>query len=360
MSPTLDLVFFGLSLSSSWGNGHATTYRALLKGLCASGHRALFLERDKPWYAEMRDLPRPGFCDFVLYDHLDDLDGWERRIRSADAVIVGSYVPEGIALIDRLQRIKPKRLIFYDIDTPVTLAALESEECEYLCTEQLAGFDLYMSFAGSAALDKLMSMGARRAAPLYCSVDRTLYRPMDMQPRWDLGYLGTFSPDRQPALEALLLEPARRMPDFRFIVAGAEFPDNIDWPDNVTHVEHIAPADHAAFYNRQRFTLNITRQAMKTLGHSPSVRLFEAGACGTPILSDRWNGLEEILPEGEAVLMVDGPDDVVSALALPEAERRRLAKGAHRAVLSHHTGEARARELAQLLQDCNLRNEALA
>jgi len=68
MTAPMDIVIFGLSLTSSWGNGHATTYRALIRGLADQGHRVLFLERDVPWYAAQRDLPDPQFCELVLYD----------------------------------------------------------------------------------------------------------------------------------------------------------------------------------------------------------------------------------------------------------------------------------------------------
>lgn len=356
MTRPLDLVFFGLSLSSSWGNGHATTYRALLKGLARAGHRVLFLECDKPWYAPRRDLVDPPFCDFALYDGIDDLAAWSDRIAAADAVIVGSYVPDGIALLDHLQP-RARRLVFYDIDTPVTLAALDRGHCDYLAARQLRELDLYLSFAGGATLRRLQELGARRAEAFYCSVDPGLYHPIDIPPRWDLGYLGTYSPDRQPGLEALLLEPARRLPHLRFVVAGAQFPEGTRWPQNVTHIEHIPPAGHAEFYNAQRFTLNLTREAMRALGHAPSVRLFEAGACGTAILSDRWTGIDEVLPEGKAIILADGPDDVVAALSLPDGARRSLARSAREAVLARHTGEARARDLTALLGSIPARKE---
>jgi spore maturation protein CgeB len=345
----LDIVILGLSLSSSWGNGHATTYRALLRGLAAEGHRILFLERDMPWYAAQRDLPAPDFCELALYDTLHDLWRWRERIVAADAVILGSYVPDGITVLDLLAQWVPGRLAFYDIDTPVTLQALRSGDAEYLAQRQVKQIDLYLSFAGGGAIGQLRQMGARAAVPLYCSVDPTLYCPIDIAPRWDLGYLGTYSMDRQPGLETLLIEPARRLPDRRFVVAGSQFPDGIDWPDNVERIEHVAPADHAAFYNAQRFTLNLTRAAMREVGHSPSVRLFEAAACGTAILSDRWVGLNEILTPDEAVILADHPEDIVAALALPEAARQRIAGHARDTVLAHHTGLARAHELVEHL-----------
>ncbi|ALG89213.1 MULTISPECIES: CgeB family protein [Actibacterium] len=349
MSAPLDIVIFGLSLSSSWGNGHATTYRALLRGLAAGGHRVLFLERDVPWYASNRDLPEPDFCDFALYDGLDDLDRWQDRIARADAVIIGSYVPDSVALLDRLAESVRGRLVYYDIDTPVTLAALESDGAEYIRRRQLPLIDLYLSFAGGAALDRLRDLGARKVAPLYCSVDPERYRPEDVEEKWDLGYLGTYSPDRQPGLEELLIEPARRLPECRFVVAGSQFPDDVDWPFNVERLEHVAPPDHAAFYNAQRFTLNLTRSAMRKIGHSPSVRLFEAAACGTAIISDPWPGIEEVLVPEKAILLADRTETVVTALSMSESRRKALAKAARDSVLADHTGQARARYLASQL-----------
>jgi spore maturation protein CgeB len=345
-----DIVMLGLSLTSAWGNGHATTFRALLRGLAREGHRLFFLERDTPWYAAARDLPAPDFCELALYDSLAALETLRARIRDADTVILGSYVPDGIEVLDRVRAWRSAPLAFYDIDTPVTLAALETGDAEYLARRQLPLLDLYLSFAGGAALDRLRDLGARNPATLYCSVDPERYRPLDVPLRWDLGYLGTYSPDRQPALEALLIEPARRRPDLRFVVAGAQFPEGINWPANVERIDHVAPADHAAFYCAQRFTLNVTRADMRRIGHSPSVRLFEAAACGTAILSDRWPGLGEVLPEGEALLTAATPEDVLAALALPEAARRALAEAARARVLVRHTGRARARELLAHLQ----------
>ena len=356
MTRPLDIVIVGLALSSSWGNGHATTFRALIGGLAAEGHRVLFLERDVPWYASHRDLPEPGFCEFALYDDIPGLlRGHGPRLRSADAVIVGSYVPEGAAVIDALARLSPRMLCFYDIDTPVTMGLLDEGEHQYLAPRQVPGFDIYFSFSGGEVLRHLEEVrGAQRAEALYCSVDPALYAPppVPTPPKWDMGYLGTYSPDRQPGLEALLLEPARRLPRMHFVVAGSRFPEDIDWPPNVERIEHLPPADHAAFYGQQRFTLNLTRAAMRSMGWSPSVRLFEAGACGTPVISDRWQGLGEVLPEGEAVLIADRTEDAIAALTtLPEPARLAIAAHARRAVLGHHTGRARARELAAALRD---------
>ena len=349
MSERLSIIIFGLSLSSSWGNGHATTYRALIRSLSTLGHSVTFFERDVPWYAGQRDLPAPDFCRLVLYeDQQQALVHHADVISAADAVIVGSYVPQGVELIDALSQRHPRQLCFYDIDTPVTLAKLERGDEEYLARRQVPLFDTYFSFSGGAVLTRLeQAFGARRAEALYCSVDPERYAPTAKTPEWDLGYLGTYSPDRQPTLERLLIEPARRLPHLRFVVAGPQYPTSIDWPANVERIEHLPPDAHADFYGRQRFTLNVTRADMRRAGWSPSVRLFEAAACGTPIISDTWPGLAEFLPPGEAILTAQSSDEVVRILeALDEGARCDVAAKARRIVLADHTADVRAAELA--------------
>lgn len=336
----MKLVVLGLSLSSSWGNGHATTFRALLSAFAGRGHEILFLERDVPWYAGHRDLPDPDFCELAYYESLAGLAAWHEDIAGADAVMVGSYVPDGIAVAALVQETARGITAFYDIDTPVTLAALDRGTCDYLSRDAIAGFDLYFSFSGGPVLDRLeQAYGAKAARALYCSADTARYHPMEVPLRWDLSYLGTYSPDRQPTLERLLLEPARRRPDLRFAVAGPQYPEDIAWPANVERIEHCPPADHAAFYCASRFTLNVTRADMIAAGWSPSVRLFEAGACGTPIISDRWDGLETLFRPGEAIILADTPDEVIAAL---DAPARAIGTAARAVVLAGHSGAARA------------------
>ena len=345
MNERYDIVVIGLSLSSSWGNGHATTYRALLRGLAARGQKVLFLERDVPWYAEHRDLPTPEFCDLALYTSLEGLQKqYSGAVANAAAIIVGSYVPDGIAVLDWVFATAHGVRGFYDIDTPITLAMLERGDNDYLAARQIPDLDIYLSFTAGPTLERLATRyGARRPRALYCAVDATRYQPTDVSIRWDLGYLGTYSPDRQPALERLLLEPARRLPQHRFVVAGPQYPDSIVWPDNVERIDHLPPDAHAAFYGAQRFTLNVTRADMIRAGWSPSVRLFEAAACGTPIISDRWPGLTNLLPENEAILIADSTEAVVEALSCQHFERyRHMAGRASAIVKACHTGIARA------------------
>lgn len=344
-------VFIGLSLSSSWGNGHATTYRALLKALAARGHDLVFLERDVPWYAQHRDLKQAPYCRLALYESLRELDLRHRStVQDADAVVVGSYVPDGIAVGDWALSTAQGRTAFYDIDTPETFAALERGNCEYLSRDQIARYDLYLTFTGGEAIDRLLDMGSPKAAPLYCSVDPAVHAPVRTPRRWQLGYLGTYSADRQPSLEQLLLAPALALPKATFAVAGAQYPEETVWPANVQHIAHLPPDVHAAFYSAQRYTLNLTRQAMRRIGYSPSVRLFEAAACGTPILSDDWPGLDTFFKRGEEILIVSDSAEVEAILRDRDAAKRdAIAAAARRRVLSNHTAAHRAAELEFLL-----------
>ncbi|PZN32432.1 MAG: glycosyltransferase [Proteobacteria bacterium] len=352
-----DIVIVGLSLSSSWGNGHATTYRSLVKGLSALGWRTLFLEREQPWYAQHRDLEAFPYCELALYTSESEL---RRRhtaaVRSAVAVIVGSYVAQGVAVGDWVLDTARGVRAFYDIDTPVTLAQLEEGNCSYLERRQIPEYDLILSFTGGPTLSRLRSQfGARRAVPLYCSVDTDMYRPLDASPDIDLGYMGTYSADRQTKLARLLLLPARRLPARRFMVAGAQYPATLRWPPNVRHEQHMPPARHREFYGSQRFTLNITRADMAAAGWSPSVRLFEAAACGVPIVSDSWPGLEEFFEPGEEILTAYTAEDMTDILEYcGDAERARLARAACERVRADHSGVRRAAELEDALRGAHV------
>ncbi len=347
-----DIVVLGLSITSSWGNGHATTYRGLVKNLARRGHRVTFFERDVPWYAGNRDLPDPPYCRTVLYRDFEDLQqAGHAAVREADAVIVGSYVPDGVQVGDWAIATSEGPVAFYDIDTPVTLAKLARGDEEYLTPDLVRRYDLYLSFTGGPTLERLEAMGSPRAAPLYCAVDPDVHAPVRVPRRWRLGYLGTYSVDRQPTLDALLVEPARLMPRDGFVVAGPQYPDGLGWPANVEHVPHLAPTEHARFYCGQDFTLNVTRADMRAAGHSPSVRLFEAAACGVPIVSDWWEGLDTFFAIGSEILVAEGTADMAGILArTSESDRMRIARAARSRVMAGHTALHRARELEELLR----------
>ncbi|HLH12456.1 MAG TPA: glycosyltransferase [Methylovirgula sp.] len=348
----MKILIFGLTISSSWGNGHATLWRGLTSALARRGWRIVFFERDVPYYAETRD------CDgidgeLVLYESWAEAQPRARReAREADVVIVTSYCPDAIEAAE-LATNESQLSIFYDLDTPVTLASLECGETPfYIGPRGLADFDLVLSYTGGAALGELSSqLGARRAAPLYGHVDPAVHAPAEPRAAFagDLSYLGTYAADRQETLQALFIEAARRRPHARFIIGGALYPKEFPWTENVYFVRHLPPCDHPAFFSSSRLTLNVTRRAMAQMGWCPSGRLFEAAACGVPIVSDIWPGIEDFFEPGSEILLARDCEDVLAALDRSPEELARIAARARARVLAQHTSDHRAAELEALL-----------
>jgi spore maturation protein CgeB len=351
----MKIVILGLTLSSSWGNGHATTYRALCRALHDRGHNITFFERDVPWYRENRDLVESPYCALHLYSEWTELQPTVlREAREADVVIIGSYFPDAVVAADVLFEECGTPVLFYDIDTPITLAALrERGHADYIEARQIPRYRAYLSFTGGPMLRELEErFGSPFAAPLYCSVDPAAYQQKPSVPAFtcDLSYLGTYARDRQTKLMALLDGAARRLPEASFLVAGPMYPADIEWAPNVARLDHVAPREHAAFYSSARFSLNLTREDMVRAGYSPSVRLFEAAACGATMISDTWAGLESFFTPGEEILLATDVSDVTGYLRdMPEEEARRIGARARERVLALHTAEHRAREFEEIV-----------
>jgi spore maturation protein CgeB len=349
------LVIFGLTISSSWGNGHATLWRGLCKALIRMGHQIVFYERDVPYYASMRDLHEIPGGRLELYSVWDDVRTRALSdVGDADVAIITSYCPDSLAATDIVLG-QPRALrVFYDLDTPITLARLEGGEAvPYIGPSGLSDFDLVLSYSGGPALDEFrVRLGAKSIAPLYGHVDPDVHRPAQPLPHYqsDLSYIGTYSEDRQQALEVLLLAPAKMQPRLRFLIAGAQYPQHFPWSRNIYFVRHLPPAEHPAFFCSSRLTLNITRRAMARMGWCPSGRLFEAAACGTPIISDLWEGLDAFFKPGNEIIIAETASDVMTALELDDHELSAMARRARERALDEHNSSRRAIELIELLE----------
>jgi spore maturation protein CgeB len=357
----MKLVVFGLSISSSWGNGHATLWRGLCRALARRGHTVVFFERNEVYYAINRDLFEITGGDLIFYDDWDAVRARAKsEVADADVAMVTSYCPDGLTATDIALDAPSATKVFYDLDTPVTLSRLQRcESTTYIGPKGLSEFDLVLSYTGGGALDRLRTeLGARRIAPLYGHVDPDVHRPTQGATRYasDLSYLGTYAPDRQDALRRLFIDPARQFPQRRFAIAGAQYPDNFPWLSNIFFVRHLPPSEHPAFFSASRLTLNVTRKAMAEMGWCPSGRIFEAAACGTPILSDNWDGLATFFEPGHEIIIANTTADARNALELDDRELRRIANAGRERALAEHTSECRVRELEILLADANSRS----
>ncbi len=351
----MKITIFGLTISSSWGNGHATPYRAIIRALDRMGHEVHFFEKDVPYYSSRRDFDSCHYCRLTLYSSWAEIRNQALTVaRVSDAVITASFLPEGQLINDEVLDLPRSLRVFYDLDTPITLRNMEETGVEYLRPEQLAEFDLVLSFTGGKVLDRLeKKYGARLVRPLYGCVDPDDY--LRAQPGsdffCDLSYMGTYSADRQEKLNELLLEPARRHPEKKFLLAGSLYPWHWQWPPNVHWIEHVAPPDHPRFYSSSRITLNLTRGEMAANGWCPSGRFFEAAACSTPLITDSWQGLEAFFDPERELRVVARAEDVEEALKLPESILQSMAAHARQRTLEEHTGEVRARQLLQYLEE---------
>ncbi|MAZ28015.1 MAG: glycosyltransferase [Cytophagaceae bacterium] len=348
----MKIVIIGLSITSSWGNGHATTYRSLLKQLAARGHKITFFEKDMSYYAQNRDMPQPAFCDLILYNSNEELKtNYKHIVSSVDVVIVGSYVQQGVEIGSWVNRVAQGVTAFYDIDTPVTLAKLKKQDYEYLHPELIPQYDLYLSFSGGPILTQLEEkFKSPMARALYCSVDTDLYYPENREPNYQMGYLGTYSPDRQPAVEKLLNKTASIYKEGKFVVAGPQYPNDIKWSTNVERIQHLPPIEHRKFYNSQKYALNITRADMVKAGYSPSVRLFEAAACAVPVISDKWDGIQTFFDPDSEILLADSTQEVLDYFnSISEQDRKQIGKNARQHILNQHSSTVRAYELEKYL-----------
>jgi spore maturation protein CgeB len=350
----MKIVIFGLSVTSSWGNGHATLLRGLFRALHKLGHEVHFFERDTPYYAAHRDLTSLSSATIHLYSGWTAIRGEAaRELSDADAGMVTSYCPDGRDA-SRLVLDSPLwRKVFYDMDTPVTLSQLEKgEPVPYLPAGGFAGFDIVLSYTGGRALEQLREvLGAPRTAALYGWVDQDVYCRVPATPEFsaNLSYLGTYAADRQRGLESFFIKPAEALESCRFLIGGAMYRDTELWPNNIRFVDHVSPADHRAFYSSSPVTLNITRGSMAAMGYCPSGRLFEAAACGTAVMSDDWQGLDTFFTPDEEIILVQSTGDAIRAISQHPDYLNRVGARARERTLACHTAEIRAKRLIDLL-----------
>jgi spore maturation protein CgeB len=343
-------VVFGLTASSTWGNGHATLWRGLARALGEQGHALDFFEKDQPWYAAHRDVTELAGGGLRIYPDLAQVRASARdAVDGADVAMVTSYCPDALAATELVLGSRARLKVFYDLDPGITAAQLEAgDPVPWIGPRGLGDFDLVLSFTGGRALTLLReTLGARRAAPLHASVDPEIHRPSAPSApfRGDLSYLGTWAPSRQPGLDLLFLGPATRMPERSFVLAGSMYDRSFPWRENIRYVRHLEPALHPAFFCSSPLTVNVTRPEMAALGHCPSPRLFEAAACGVPIVSDWFEGLDAFFLPDEEILVARSVEDAVEAVATPREELAWIGRRARDRALEEHTAAARARQL---------------
>ena len=347
----LDLVIIGRSILSSYGNRTAILYRGLINELAQLGHRTIFLEprNDLP-SGHYRDLLRSPYCEVWTYDTVDALlKEYRPAIQSADVVMVGNDLPETDRIAEWVVEEARGLTIYYDTDMATTrdnlAGAISSKHC--LSCRTLPIFNLYLSTTGGPPLQQLAKAhGLACARPLYESIDPYSYYRTDAETTYDLGFIGNYKPRREALLQELMVNPAEHTPNRQFALAGDGYRDRLALPGNITYLEHLPETNHVDFYNRQKATLVVSRDDRRALGYTPSRRLLAAAACGIPVLSDEWNGLNDFFEDRREVFNVGNEQDVLAVLYGTDEETvRRAGLAARERVLAEHTTTRRAEEL---------------
>jgi spore maturation protein CgeB len=352
MNECLRIVVLGRSLTSSAENPYLGAYRSLLREVYALGHDILYLQPDSPGRADDPDLPRHYFCHVERYQSLDELKSdFGKELAQANIVILTSGIADGVAVTEWALATAACPVALHDLDTPATLASLVEGQCDFLSPELIGRFDLVLTSSGGPSIDLLRRMyGVRCVKTLYAAFDQELFYPQHLEPRWDLGYRAPHRPGEAAALDRLLIKVAESWPDLELSLAGPGYPDDLPTPSNLSRLGPVGRAEQRRHDNVHRFMLSLSSSCPSIAGFSPSARMFEACACGVPVIAQHSTGLESFLEPGDEVLTARSTDDVATILrTLPDDERRRIGMNARERVLREHTVAQRALELERVL-----------
>ncbi|MDX1665052.1 MAG: glycosyltransferase [Candidatus Promineifilaceae bacterium] len=353
----MKIAFFGSSLVSAYWNGAATYYRGVIRYLHERGHEITFYEPDAFERQQHRDLPDPDWAEVVVYpaERERQLLPHLQAAAEADLVVKASGVGVYDAFLERevLRLQRPGTLVaFWDVDAPATLDRVQNDRDEPF-RDLIPRYDLILTYGGGPpVVAAYEALGARHCEPVYNALDPDTHHPVAKDPRFagTLAFLGNRLPDREARVEEFFLQPARALPQQRFVLGGSGW-ESKALPGNVDHLGHVYTRAHNAFNCSPLAVLNINRESMARYGYSPATRVFEAAGAGACLISDAWEGIELFLEPGEEVLLAEDGGEVVAHLErLTTSAARRIGEAALARVLAEHTYAHRAAQVEALLE----------
>jgi len=350
------IAFFGSSLVSAYWNGACTYYRGIVRALDARGHRVTFYEPDAFDRQAHRDIDDPPWAEVVVYEPSD-----ERAVREivagaaeADVVVKASGVGVFDAVLEEAvaELEGPEARIFWDVDAPATLAAMEADSEDPL-RELIPAYDMVFTYGGGQpVIDRYLALGARFCTPVYNALDPETHHPEPPRPELacDLAFLGNRLPDREARVEEFFFRAAEALPDSVLVLGGNGWEDRVAGLGNVRYLGHVPPGDHNALNRSALAVLNVSRESMAANGWSPATRVFEAAGAGACLITDEWQGLEDFLAPGTEVLVAGDGAGVAGLLdGLGPDRARAIGEAARERVLAEHTYDRRAEQVEALL-----------
>ena len=352
----MNIAFYGSSLLSSYWNGAATYYRGMLRDLHGRGYRTTFYEPDAFDRQQHRDIDPPDWAEVVVYPATEEGVGRVMaEAAKADVVVKASGVGvfDDVLVEGVMARARPDAIrIFWDVDAPATLAELRADGGHAL-HRALPVLDYVFTYGGGPpVVEAYEGFGARRCIPIYNALDPTTHHPVPAEPafRADLSFLGNRLPDREARVEQFFLDAAARLPERSFLIGGNGW-DSKPMPGNVRHIGHVYTRQHNAFNTSPLAVLNIARDSMAAVGHSPATRVFEAAGAGACLITDAWVGLDQFLAEGTEVLVArDGAEVAAHVAALTPERARAIGDAARARILRDHTYARRGAEVDAILK----------
>jgi spore maturation protein CgeB len=355
----LRFAFFGSSLVSAYWNGACTYYRGLLRCLHERGHEIDFHEPIAYGRQEHRDIEDPEYARVTIYPAdceeqvLDAVDAARRR--APDVVVKCSGVGVFDELLeDALLDLGAPVTIHWDVDAPATLARMEQDPDDPL-RRRIADFDLVVTSGGGVPVVRPSGgVGARDCIPVPNALDPTTHHPVKPRPelRSDLAFLGNRLPDREARVEDFFFGAAAAAPERSFLLGGSGWDDRVQRAaGGVRYLGHVSTRDHNALNCSALSVLNVSRESMAANGFSPATRVFEAAGAGACLITDEWEGIDEVLEPGREVLVACDGAHVAELLAGLDSRRaQEIGRAARARVLAKHTYAHRARQVEEILR----------
>lgn len=371
MSRKFRIAYFAHAVRADWNNGNAHFLRGLLRALGRLGHAVRVFEPAEEW--SIRNLREEDHGErslrqfeetypdlhIVAYDldradRIEDREHWRPLLRDTDFVILHEWNPPRLA--HRLLDLRGElgfRLLFHDTHHRA------SSSPEQIAQFGIDRFDGVLAFGEALRTVYRKRFNIARAWTLHEAADTTVFRPLHSDHKKDdVVWIGNWGDDERSAeICKYLLRPASELPEYRFTVYGVRYPQQalaaLEFA-RVRYGGYLPNLDGPATYAASRITMHIPRQQYRlAMNGIPTIRVFEALACGIPLVSAPWTDTEHLFRDGDFTT-VHTTQEMVTALRRLLCDKKAAEEQAARGlatVLAHHTCAHRAEQLTSICEE---------
>ena len=368
MPRNLRLAYFTHSVRSDWNNGNAHFVRGLLRALHSLGCEVSIFEPAQGWSIDHLLEEAAGeesiHCFHAAYPELAiscyqeseaaDAFYWRGKFRDPDVVILHEWNPPALAVtLLQLRAELGFRLLFHDTHHRASSSP-----------DQIRSFGVHQ-FDGVLAFGEALSciyrdvFGIRRVWTLHEAADVTVFHPVQArQKNADVIWIGNWGDDERSAeIREFFLAPAERLCNRRFVIHGVRYPDDALEAlhhAGVVYDGYLPNLNAPAAYAAARLTVHIPRQQYaRAMTGIPTIRVFEALACGIPLISAPWNDTERLFREGDFPFVRDQQEmtRAIECLLTDQAAAQDQARRGLETILARHTCRHRAEQLLDICEE---------